>query len=134
MAALPGERAALERAISAIGQSRTRLIRTLAEGFGDDAHDLDPDQEKQFRDAIRREQVTLGAEHKQRAEQLAHLQAPKRAARPADSAAPLQALLLVDGDLALVPEEIQRRLYNAFELEIRYSRPREELTLRVTST
>ncbi|SEE21966.1 hypothetical protein SAMN05428945_6820 [Streptomyces sp. 2224.1] len=35
-------------------------------------------------------------------------------------------------DLALIPEEIQRRLYNAFGLEVIYSRPREELTLRVT--
>ncbi|SEE21938.1 Recombinase [Streptomyces sp. 2224.1] len=67
------ERAALERAITAIGQRQARLIRTLADGFGgdDEADDLGPDQEKQFRDAIRREHSTLGAQREQLAEQLA---------------------------------------------------------------
>jgi len=126
------ERAALERAITAIGQRQARLIRTLADGFGDDeADDLDPDQEKEFRDAIRQEHATLGARREQLAEQLARLQSPKQAADPADTTALLDALPHLDVDLALVPEEIQRRLYNAFGLEVRYSRPREELTLRV---
>jgi site-specific DNA recombinase len=128
------ERAALERAISAIGQRQDRLIRTLADGFGgdDEAHGLGPDQEKEFRDAIRREHATLGTQRKQLAEQLACLQAPKQAASLADSAALLDALPHLDVDLALVPEEIQRQLYTAFGLEVRYSRPREEVTLRVT--
>ncbi|MGW7423653.1 recombinase family protein [Streptomyces sp. NPDC054813] len=126
------ERATLEQAISAIGQLQARLIHTLANSFGDDeVDDLDPDQEKQFRDAIRQEHATLGAQREQLAEQLAHLESPKQAVRP-DSAALLDALPHLDVDLALVPEEIQRRLYNAFGLEVRYSRPREELTLRVT--
>ncbi|MGC0400536.1 hypothetical protein RKD27_003180 [Streptomyces sp. SAI-126] len=124
------ERAALERAITAIGQCQARLIRTLADGFGGDeaADDFDPDQEKQFRDAIRREHATLGAQRQQLAERLAHLQSPKQVAQPADSAALLDALPHLDVDLTLVPEEIQRRLYNAFGLEVRYSRPREELS------
>ncbi|MFV5995160.1 hypothetical protein ACNPQM_22585 [Streptomyces sp. NPDC056231] len=86
----------------------------------------------QFRDAIRREHATLGAQREQLAEQLARLQSPKQAADPADTAALLDALPHLDVDLALVPEEIQRRLHSAFGLEVRYSRPREELTLRVT--
>lgn len=57
---------------------------------------------------------------------------PKQAARPADNAALLDAIPRLNIDLAWVPEEIQRRLYNAFGLEVRYSRPGEELTLRVT--
>ncbi|WP_405590028.1 recombinase family protein [Streptomyces sp. NBC_01190] len=128
------EQAALEQAISAIGRRQARLIRTLADGFGadDDPGDLDPDQEKQFRDAIRREHATLGAQRTQLAEQLARLKTPKPAARHSDNAALLEALPLLDVDLALVPEEIQRRLYTAFGLEVRYSRPREEVTLRVT--
>ncbi|MGW1625977.1 hypothetical protein [Streptomyces sp. NPDC002172] len=131
---IANERAALERAITAIGQRQARLIRTLADGFGGDeaADDFGPDQEKQFRDTIRREHATLGAQRQQLAEQLAHLQSPKQVAQPADSAALLDALPHLDVDLTLVPEEIQRRLYNAFGLEVRYSRPREELTLRVT--
>ncbi len=128
------ERAALEHAISAIGQRQARLIRSLADGLGadDDSVDLDLDQEKQFRDAIRREHATLGSQREQLAEQLARLNTPKPAAGSGDTAALLDALPRLDVDLALVPEEIQRRLYDAFGLEVRYSRPREEVTLRVT--
>lgn len=122
------ERAALEQAIKAIGERQARLIRTLADG----RPDPDPDQEKEFRDAIRREHATLGRQRTELAEQLARLEAPKQAAHPADSAALLDAIPRLNIDLALVPEELQRRLYNAFGLEVRYSRPREEVTLRVT--
>ncbi|WP_328410783.1 recombinase family protein [Streptomyces violaceus] len=127
------ERAAPKRAISAIGQRQARLNPTLAGGFGDgEADGLDRGQEKQFREAIRREHSTVGAQREQLAEQLAHLRAPNQGVRPTDIAAPLNALPHLDVDLSLVPEEIQRRLYSAFGLEVRYCRPREELTLRVT--
>ncbi|MCX5321761.1 recombinase family protein [Streptomyces sp. NBC_00120] len=130
---IANERATLEHAISALSQRQARLIRTLADGFGsnNETDDLDSDQEMQFRDAIRQEHATLSGQRKQLAEQLAHLRAPQQAVRPADSAALLDALPHLDMDLALVPEEIQRRLYSAFGLEVRYSRPREELTLWV---
>lgn len=120
------ERPALEQAIKAIGERQARLIRTLADGGPD------PDQEREFRDAIRQEHATLGTQRTELAEQLARLEAPKQAAHPADTAALLDALPYLNVDLARVPEELQRRLYNAFVLEVRYSRPREEVTLRVT--
>ncbi|MFJ6589573.1 recombinase family protein [Streptomyces violaceusniger] len=120
------ERAALEQAIKAIGERQARLIRTLADGG------TDPEREKEFRDAIRREHAALGKQRTELAEQLARLEAPKPEVRSVDSAALLDALPRLDIDLALVPEEIQRRLYDAFGLEVRYSRPREEVTLRVT--
>lgn len=128
------ERTALEQAIKAIGERQARLIRTLADGFGDDerASGTDPEQEKEFRDAIRREHATLGTQRTTLTEQLARLEAPKPEVRSVDSAALLDSLPCLDIDLALVPEEIQRRLYDAFGLEVRYSRPREEVTLRVT--
>ncbi|WP_234438545.1 recombinase family protein [Streptomyces sp. NRRL S-340] len=127
------ERAALGRTISAIGQRQAHLIHTLANCLGGyEARDLHPDQEKQLRDSIQREHAALGAQREQLAEQLAHLRAPKQAVRAAANAAPLDAVPPLDVDLALVPEEIQRRLYSAFGLEVRYSRPHEELTLRVT--
>lgn len=128
---IANERATLEHAISAIGRLQARLIRTLADGSDDDTDDLDPEREKQFRDAIRQEHATLGGQRKQLAEQLARIRVSKHAVRPADSEALLDALPHLDLDLALVPEEIQRRLYSAFGLEVRYSRPREELTLWV---
>ncbi|MEU9992071.1 recombinase family protein [Streptomyces sp. NPDC048045] len=65
------------------------------------------------------------------AERLAHPHAPKRVVRPADGPALVDQPLHLDVDLGLIPEEMQRRLYKAFGLEVRYSRPREELTLRV---
>jgi hypothetical protein len=57
-------------------------------GIGDDeqAGELDPEQEKQFRDVIRQEHATLGRQRKELAEQMAPLEAPKHAPRPADSA------------------------------------------------
>ncbi|MEU2490056.1 recombinase family protein [Streptomyces sp. NPDC007883] len=127
------ERAALGRTISAIGQRHARLIRTLADGLGgDETNDLHPDQGKQLRDVAHREHAALDAQREQLAEQPAHLRAPKQAVRAADNAPLLDAFPHLDVNLALVPEEIQRRLYSAFGLEVRYSRPHEELTLRVT--
>lgn len=49
-----------------------------------------------------------------------------------DNEALLDALPYLDVDLTRVPEEKQRQLYEAFGLEVRYSRAREELGLRVT--
>ncbi len=130
------EREALEQAIRAIDLRQTRLIRALAEGAGTGGDDLaagDPEHERVFRDAIRKEHGTLSAQRKALADQLARLNEPALASVAAgDNAALLDALPLLDVDLSRVPEEIQRRLYRAFGLEVRYSRPREEVTLRVT--
>ncbi len=128
------ERAALEQAISAISQRQARLIRALADGTGHDDQDavFDPAQEQEFRDAIRQEHATLGAQRKALAEQLACLNAQPTTGNAVDPSALLDALPHLDVDLSLVPEKVQRRLYSAFSLAVRYSRPREELTLRVT--
>ncbi|NNJ03478.1 hypothetical protein HHX38_04915 [Streptomyces sp. PKU-MA01144] len=56
---------------------------------------------------------------------------PKQEPHP--GAALLDALLCLDVGLALVREEIQRCLYAALGREVSYSRPREELTLRVVT-
>ncbi len=128
------ERTALEQAISAISQRQARLIRTLADGTGHGEQDVvfDPEQEKEFRAAIRQEHATLGAQRKALAEQLARLNALPATDDAVDPSALLDVLPHLDVDLSLVPEKIQRRLYAAFGLEVRYSRPREEITLRVT--
>ncbi|GGR67491.1 hypothetical protein GCM10010252_01550 [Streptomyces aureoverticillatus] len=127
------ERDALGQAIAAIEQRQNRLIQALAEGMGGIAQDEgpDPDDERAFRDGIRKEHTTLGAQRKALSEQMARLETPGPVAKP-DNAALLDALPYLKVDLTRVPEEKQRQLYDAFGLEVRYSRPREELALRVT--
>lgn len=130
-ARLAKERDDLTHAIAAIEQRQARLIRTLAESGGGDGSAFDEEQEQQFRNAVRQEHATLGRQRKPLAEQLARLDEPVPAADTTNEAL-LDALPHLNVNLTHVPEEVQRRLYAAFSLEVRYSRPRKELALRVT--
>ncbi|WP_437076933.1 hypothetical protein [Streptomyces sp. enrichment culture] len=125
------ERAVPECAITDTNQRQARLTRSLADGSGhsDAEGDLNPDEEKQFRHAIRRD-AALCRQRTQLTDELAHPRVQKLVARPAEETLP-DPLSPLDVDLALVPEDVQRRLYDTFGLEVRYSRPRNELTLRV---
>lgn len=127
------ERDALRQAIAAIENRQSRLIQVLAEGtVTDDAEALlDPAAEKEFRDGVRKEHAKLGAQRKALSAQLAGTN--DTASRPAQNDPRLlEALPLINVDLTRVPEEKQRELYDAFNLEVHYSRPTEEITLRVT--
>lgn len=126
------ERAVPECAITDTNQRQARLTRSLADGSGhsDAEGDLNPDEEKQFRHAIRREHAALCRQRTQLTDELAHPRVQKLVARAAEETLP-DPLSPLDVDLALVPEDVQRRLYDTFGLEVRYSRPRNELTLRV---
>lgn len=127
------ERDALNQAIAAIEHRRHRLIQALADGTNnfesDDA--TGADYEREFRDGIRKEHALLGAQCKALSEQLTRLEIPEAVAK-SDNAALLDALPYLNIDITLLPEEKQRELYEAFGLEVRYSRPGEQLTLRVT--
>ncbi|ANP53636.1 DNA invertase Pin-like site-specific DNA recombinase [Streptomyces griseochromogenes] len=88
-------------------------------------------QEQEFADVNYRVPATLSESREQRIKQLAHPQAPNPVVPPIDNPALPDSLSHLDVNLSLVPEGIQRQLYAAFGLTIRYSRTREELTLRV---
>lgn len=130
---ISNERHALEQAISAIDGRQDRLIQTLAGGIGSDGadEDLDPEMEKAFRDGIRKEHAHLGRQRKALSEQLGRMDAPEPSDRVGDAAL-LDALPMLNVDVRTLPEEKQRQLYEAFGLEVRYSRPREDVRLRVT--
>lgn len=130
---ISNERHALEQAISAIDRRQDRLIQTLAEGIGGDGpgEGLDPELEKAFRDGIRKEHAHLGRQRKALSEQLGRMDAPEPSGRVGDAAL-LDALPMLNVDVRRLPEEKQRQLYEAFGLEVRYSRPREDVSLRVT--
>ncbi len=130
------ERTALEQGIATIEDRQGRLIRALADagaaagGGGQPSEEPDPETERAYRDGIRKEHAALGAQRRALAEQLARLDVPEPAAQP-DYSALVDMLPLLDVDLALLPEEKQRRLYEAFGLEMRYNRPEKTLTLQV---
>ncbi|MFM9446924.1 recombinase family protein [Streptomyces acidiscabies] len=130
---LAREREALEQAIAAIQKRQSRLIQVLAEGAtADDTGALpDPEAEKEFRDGVRKEHANLGAQRKVLSDQLARAE-EAASQSPQNNTRLLEALPLINVDLTRVPEEKQRELYDAFNLEVRYSRPTEEITLRVT--
>jgi hypothetical protein len=128
------ERAQLEKDLAALERRQGRLIQTLAEGTGDHEDGtphFGPDEERAFRDGIRTQHAALVREHRTLSERLAKLTATPAAPTGGDPAL-LDALPVLPVDLARVPEELQRRLYDAFQLQITYHRPQRELTLRVT--
>ena len=126
------ERDALEQAIAAIGSRQDRLIQTLAEGIGSDVPggEPDPDLEKAFRDGVRKEHTNLGRQRKALSDQLDRMGAPEPSNQVGDAVL-LDALPMLNVDVTQAPEEKQRQLYEAFGLEVRYSRTREDVKLRV---
>jgi hypothetical protein len=90
----------------------------------------DPDAARQYRQAIQRRFTELVAEHRAKTDELAQL-----ADDSADAGSPDPGLLAALPQLPLrlcgLPEHVQR-LYDAFQLQVRYHRPRHEVTIRVT--
>jgi hypothetical protein len=128
------ERAKLEKELAALERRQARLIQTLAEGTGDDEDGtprFGPDEERAFRDGIRAQHATLVRRHRTVSAQLAQLAATPDVPTGGDPGL-LDALPVLPIDLARVPEGLQRRLFDAFQLDVTYDRSREELTLRVT--
>ncbi|WP_419997799.1 recombinase family protein [Streptomyces boninensis] len=127
------QRAKIERAIADLQEKQSRLIQSLATGGDPTAPDSDPDAERAFRDAIRHEHAALGKQAQVLSRQLTELRTESAPTTPSPcNAALLDCLPQIDIDLATLSEQTQRRLYDAFGLEIRYHRHREELTLRVS--
>ncbi len=124
------ERARLVKAAEDLERRQQRLIQSLAGGTGGDSDD-DEDAERQFRDAIRAEHAALGRKLKTHRSRLAELAATPATTLAADEAL-LDALPHLALDVTRLPDAEQRRLFDAFNLELRYSRAREDLHLQVT--
>jgi hypothetical protein len=122
------ERAALEQSIAAVERKQARLVHSLAEGMVED-----PEEDRSFRDAIRTEHGALERRRQTLRGQLTNLGSRTTDHVPGDPAL-LDALPQLDLRVDLQPETLQRQLYESFGLELRYSRPREEIALRVMIT
>jgi site-specific DNA recombinase len=121
------EQARLAKTVADLSARQRRLIQSLAAGDGG----ADEEAEREFRDAIRAEHADLGRQLKQHQARIAEL-----AATPATALQANEALLdalpqLTAFDATRLPEPTQRRLYDAFGLELRYNRLREDLALQV---
>jgi hypothetical protein len=123
---------ALRQVISDIERRKHALIAELeAQPAGGDPGGNDPDAARQYRQAIQRRFTELVAEHRAKTGELALV-----AARQDQPGSPdpglLAALPQLPLRLAGLPDHLQRSLYDAFQLQVRYHRPRHEVTIRVT--
>jgi hypothetical protein len=91
----------------------------------------DPQTDQEYRQGIQRRFAELAAEHRARTEELAQIKAatPGHTNNDPDLLTRVPQLPLA---LAALPEALQRGLYDAFKLQVRYYRPRHEVTIRVT--
>jgi hypothetical protein len=123
----PERQKQLQQAISDI----ERRKRTLVTELESQPVTGDPGAGREYREAIQRRFTELVAEHRAKAAELARL--TERPAEPATGDPDLlQALPQIPLLLADLPEPLQRSLYDAFQLQVRYRRPRHEVTIRAT--
>jgi len=124
----PERRKALQQAISDIERRKRALVTELES----QPVTGDPDADREYRQAIQRRFTELVAEHRAKTAELARL--AEHPAQPEAEGDPglLQALPQIPLRLADLPEPLQRSLYDAFQLQVRYHRPRHEVTIRAT--
>ena len=117
----------LHTLISDIERRQKNLITRLEQQ--DDTGNPETDQE--YRQGIQRRFAELAAEHRARTEELAQLKAATPGHIPNDPDL-LTGVPQLPLALGVLPEALQRSLYDAFQLQVRYHRPRHEVTIRVT--
>jgi hypothetical protein len=121
--------AALRATIAGLQQRQQALIREL-EQFAPSGND---DFDQQWRAGIQTRFVAILAEQRTKQELLAELHRQAQA-QPSVDLSLLEAIPQENIDLARLPEDQQRRLYDAFHLELRYNDRTREFGLRVTIT
>lgn len=118
--------ARLEAEIADLAKRRRNILDQIEEyePTGDD--DLDRD----CRADLRQRLADVAQRHKTKTGQLAGMSAPTTEAR--DDLTVLDQLPPTTIDLAAVPEDLRRGLYDSFNLELRYHGPERAVTIRVT--
>src|SRR5262249_47799557 len=120
----------LRQEISDIERRKRALVAELeAQPAIGDPGANDQGAAREYRQAIQHRFTELVAEHRAMTDELARL-----AAHQDHPGSPDPGLLAVLPQLPLrlagLPEHLQRGLYDAFQLQIRYHRPRHEVTIR----
>jgi DNA invertase Pin-like site-specific DNA recombinase len=125
--AAAAQRIALTKAIKEIQRQQTNVITELRsyQTTGDDQID------QQWRDQLRASFADLATQAKTAQARLDDIS--QQAATPGNGdTAILDHLPVLDVNVANLPDELQRELFDAFRLQIRYHQPTRRVTLRVT--
>ncbi|MCX5431581.1 recombinase family protein [Streptomyces sp. NBC_00257] len=117
----------LQQSIKNIEGRQERLLDDLA---GDE--EGDPESSKAFRRGIRERYDRLDRERRTLHAELHEHQQRAAAGTPDQNAALITLLPQLGTRLSALPEEAQRQLYDAYRLEVRYTRPRREIQIQVT--
>jgi hypothetical protein len=117
--------------IERLEHKRALIAELEAQPSDGDPGRNDADAARQYRQAIQRRFTELVAEHRAKTDELAQL-----ADDSADAGSPDPGLLAALPQLPLrlsgLSEHLKRGLYDGFQLQVRYHRPRHEVTIRVT--
>jgi site-specific DNA recombinase len=91
----------------------------------------DPDADREYRQAIQQRFTELVAEHRAKSAELAKHENTALEPTQADPGL-LDALPQLPLQFTDIPEPLQRTLYEAFQIQVRYHRPRHEVTIRAS--
>ncbi|MFE9335536.1 recombinase family protein [Streptomyces sp. NPDC007063] len=119
--------AQIQQRIQEIERRQERLLDQLAEEDGGD-----PEASRRFRRGIRERYDRLDQERRTLLAQAQQAAAPSCGPSLAVGTELLNALPQLTPRFAELPEAVQREIYDAFRLEVRYHRPRREIHLQVT--
>ena len=113
---------ALERGIAEIEARQARLMRTL---------ETEDDPSGMMFSRVRERMAELEQDRRVKLQEIEDLaSSPPSIRSPATDL--LERLPVVEAELSLAPENVLRPLFDAFRLEVRYSRPSNHCTIRVT--
>lgn len=121
------KRAALRKQIAALHQAQKNLMKELSgyQPIGDEEIDAE------WRKALQQQFAQVATERRAKEQELQALPHEPASEGPGDVSL-LEQLPVHTGDLLALPEDLQRQLYDAFHLQIRYDQPKHQVTLRVT--
>ncbi len=119
--------AALRAKIKELERQQANVVKELREykPIGDE------DIDQQWRDQLRDSFAEITTQRKDLEAQLAGITAKPVAPKPSDPAL-LDRLPIVHADLGGLPEDLERELFDGFQLQVRYHQPTRRVTLRVT--
>ena len=118
---------ALRSRIKELERQQANVVRELREyrPVGDE------DTDQQWRGQLRDSFAQIATERKRTETQLADLTDQKETVTSLNPAL-LDRLPIVQADLSRLPEDLERELFRAFQLQVRYHHPTRRVTLRTT--